>query len=100
MPTMIRITRISNAADGGADRTERLYHFVSHQPSWITRLALMAFLIVIALPIVLLLLLAFAAAVVIFAVLTIAKAILNAGRGVLTRSDGRENVRIIRRSEP
>ncbi len=47
----------------------RVVHFVSRQPSWISRMALTAFAIVLAIPILLLLIAAFVAAIVVFLLL-------------------------------
>ncbi len=96
---MIRIERISTFANDGAGRAQTVFQTVARQPSWITRIALMAFLIVIGLPIFLLLLLAIFAAVVIFSVLAVVNAIVMKVKGGLPRRpDGRENVRVIRRT--
>jgi hypothetical protein len=70
---------------------------VQRQPSWVSRIALLAFLVLVALPIVLLVVAAFFLATLLFAILAGANAVLNAFRGVLPRSDGRENVRVIQR---
>jgi hypothetical protein len=70
---------------------------VQRQPNWVSRLALMCFLVLVALPIVLLVLAAFFVAMLLFGVLAGVNVVLNAVRGVLPRSDGRENVRVIQR---
>lgn len=79
-----------------AGRAGRVYHHVRAQPSWITRIAAMAFLLIIALPIMLLVITATIIAVVIFGLLALGYKALTAIRGVLPRDDGRENV-IVRR---
>lgn len=96
---MIRIVRIANTAQQGPRRAAGVYEYVARQPSWITRIALTAFLFVIALPILLLLMLAFLAAVMIFTILAIGNAALSALRGTLPRPDGRQNVRVIRHTD-
>lgn len=63
------------------------------------RAILLAFLIVISLPIVLLVLLALLTAVMVFAVLAAANIVLRRLVHLLPRRDGRSNVRVIRRVE-
>lgn len=95
---MIRVERISTFANEGTGRAQVLFRSVAAQPSWIARIALMTFLLVIGLPILLLFLLALLAGVLIFSVLAVANAIVLRVRGLLgRRSDGRENVRVIQR---
>lgn len=96
---MIRITRISTFANEGAGRAGAAWRTVAAQPSWVTRFALIAFLIVIGLPILLLLFLALIVATIVFGVLALANAVLIRLRGALPRDDGRANVRVIRRVE-
>lgn len=82
----------------GGNRAQAVFRTVAGQPSWITRIALMTFLIIISIPILLLLLLAVLAAIIIFSVLALANAAVIAIRALLgPRSSGRENVRVIRR---
>jgi hypothetical protein len=95
---VIRIERITTYAHEGGSRAQSVFRTVAAQPSWVSRIALMAFLIVIGLPLFLLFLLALLTAIVIFSVLALANALVMAVRGALPRrSDGRENVRVIRR---
>ena len=67
------------------------------QPSWITRAATMAFVIVIAIPIILLVMFALLVGVFVFAVLAALNLLLTRISPRLPRRDGRENVRVIRR---
>lgn len=96
---MLRIVRIREYARDGSDRTRAAWEHVTQQPSWIIRVALAVFFVILAIPIVLLLLIAFLAALVIFSMLAIVNACLNAVRGLGPRRDGRDNVRVIRRPE-
>ena len=68
-------------------------------PSWAVRAAALAFAIVIGLPLLLLFLLALLAATIVFAALWGANRVFAGLRGLLPRSDGRENVRVITRSD-
>ncbi len=93
-------TRISTFTDYGSGRAAATYRFVRAQPGWVSRLAILAFLIVIGLPILFLVMLAIATAVVVFGMLALINALVVKARGVMTsRHDGRENVRVIRRAD-
>lgn len=95
---MIRIDRISTFANEGTGRAHTVFRTVAAQPSWITRIALATFLLVIGLPIMLLFMLALICGVMIFGVLSLVNALLLRLKGSLpSRPDGRENVRVIRR---
>lgn len=84
-----------------ADRGQKVFRTVAAQPSWVTRLALYTFIIVIGIPILLLAGLALAAALMVFGVLALANAILVRIRRAIPRDDGRRNVRVIeRRRDP
>lgn len=92
---MIRITRYVSSGSQGA---QQVWQTVSSQPSWVSRVALLAFFLVIGLPILLLVLLAVFAAVVMFSILALANAAVMWVKGRLPQRDsGRENVRVIRR---
>lgn len=80
-----------------ARRAGATWSTIQRQPSWVSRAALMCFVVLVALPVIALILLAFAVAFVLFAILAGVNVIVNAFRGVLPRSDGRENVRVIER---
>ncbi len=95
---MIRITRITTFPNRGAESASHVWRAVSSQPNWISRIALLAFFIIIGLPIVLLFVLAVLVSVAVFAVLAGAYSLYNLVRGSLPRSDGRENV-VVRRVE-
>jgi len=90
--------RVIRFVSFGPDGAQRAVRFAASQPSWVTRFAVMAFLIVIGIPILLLILLATIAGAVVFTVLALVAAGLarlrNLGSG---RSEGRENVRVIQR---
>jgi hypothetical protein len=95
---MTQWTRISSFASDGSGRVVSTYRYVRGQPSWVTRAALLVFLLVVGLPIVLLILLAFMLAVIVFGSLALVNAVVMRVRGVFA-SSGRENVRIIVRDE-
>lgn len=96
---MLRIVRIREYARDGSERTRAAWEHVAQQPSWILRAALAVFFVILAIPIVLLLLIAFLGAMVIFSALAVVNACMNLFRGVGPRRDGRDNVRVIRRPE-
>lgn len=95
------------AFSSGAARVQRTWYTVQSQPSWVTKAAVITFLLVFVVPIAVLVMMAVAAAVLVFAVLAglymlVAKVravFSGADRGLpgLRRNDGRENVRVIRR---
>ena len=93
---MDRVGRIRVPASFSRDRLAGEWRRVASQPNWIVRTALFVFLLVVALPLMLLVALAVLAALVVFAVL----ALINATAAKLRRlrGDGRENVRVIRRT--
>ena len=68
------------------------------QPNWVVRAAMVAFIIVIAVPILLLVGIALIAATLVFGVLALINSIIRRIRGDGVRNDGRENVRVIRRN--
>lgn len=77
------------------------WRMASKQPGWVSRIAAIAFLLIIGLPILLLVGLAILAAVVVFFVLALVNLVMNIVggwfRGMGPRRDGRENVKVIRR---
>jgi len=96
---MIRITRVTTFANEGAGSAQRVWQTVARQPSWITRVAMLAFFIIIGLPIMFLLLIALLVAIVLFGSLALVNAVWIRLRSVFaSRDDGRENVRVIRRT--
>ena len=80
------------------DRWVGGYRWAVSQPSWIVRLAVIAFLLVVAVPLFALIVLAALAAAVVGGVLLLANAITTKVRG-LFQTDGRSNVRVIRRRD-
>ncbi len=84
------------------DRIRRVHQRIAAQPNWVVRAALMTFALIIVLPILLLVLVAFTLAVVVFAVLGLINRIGNliTGRsGTLWGRDsrGRRNVTVLPR---
>jgi hypothetical protein len=94
---MDRFIRITTFTQQGAGPAAAAWRLAARQPSWVTRFALLAFLLVIGLPLAILFLLALLAATLVFGALALASAAGMWLRGKLPRRDGRENVRIIRR---
>lgn len=95
---MFRVVRMTEYVDRGRQRAGAAWQTVNTQPSWIVKTTVLVFLLVIGVPILLLLMFAFVAAALIFAVLWALNALFGAFRGMLPRrGDGRENVRVIRR---
>jgi uncharacterized membrane protein len=97
---MFRIIEIRRYTEDGSERVRSAWQYATNQPSWIARFALTVFLFIIMLPIVALLMIAFLVAVVVFLVLAVANAAISLIRMLVSgRSDGRENVRVVRRDE-
>ena len=94
---MIRIDRISTFSTSGAQRAATAWQTAAAQPSWITRVTMLVFLVVVGLPLLLLILLALFAATVVFFALAAVNFVLSRFRRILPRDDGRQNVRVIER---
>jgi hypothetical protein len=91
-------TRIHDFATGSTRRVVTSWNYARRQPGWVTRATMLAFMLVIAIPVLLLLMLAIAVATVLFFALAGVNVLLNAVRGILPRSDGRQNV-VVRRKK-
>ncbi len=91
------VVRIQVLGSRHRDRVARGYRWALAQPSWIARVALLAFLLVVGVPIMLLVGLAVLAAVIVFAGLALLHTVINRMRGLPAAGDGRDNVRVIRR---
>lgn len=96
---MFRVTRFTDYTSRGANRASALWQTAATQPNWVSRFALMTFIIVIGLPIFLLVIFAIFAATFVFAMLAGVNYCLYKIRGALTHRDGRKNVRVIRRDD-
>jgi len=96
---MDRVTRITTMASDGVGRARTSWRAARRQPNWLVGTTAMVFLLVIALPIFLLILLALLAATAVFGVLWGVNRLVSAVRGLLPRDDGRRNVRVLRRGE-
>ena len=94
---MERVVRIPGLTPEQRQRAARGYQWVASQPSWIVRLALVIFLLVVGLPILLLIGLAIFAATIVFTGFALVNLALVRLRGTLPKRDGRSNVRVIRR---
>ena len=94
---MDRVVRIPAISAAQRQRAARGYRWLTSQPSWVVRLALVIFILVVGLPLLLIAIVAVIAATIVFTGL----ALINAGvarlRGFLPKRDGRSNVRVIRR---
>ena len=93
--------RISSLFTGSRRRAASFWHAVATQPSWVIRVALGAFLLIVAVPIALLLCVALLAAAVVLTVLVAVNQAWARLRGVFTSGDaeGRKNVRVVGRHE-
>ena len=96
---MFRVVNIRDYAESGSERASAAWQSINAQPSWLARAVVWAFLLVVALPVLALLLLALLVATIVFGVLWLANKVLLLLRPVLPRRDGRENVRVIRRTD-
>ena len=81
----------------GSERMSEAFRAAGRQPNWATRAAVITFLLVIAIPIFLLLLLATFAAAVVFMVLAGINWLLGRTPGRRPPEAGRRNVRVINR---
>ena len=88
-------TRITTIETEGARHAGDAWNAARRQPIWLMTVTETVFLLVIALPIILLFLLALVAATVVFAALWGVNRLAAAIRGVLPRRDGRQNVRVL-----
>lgn len=93
---MFRVN-VRNYAESGSERATAAWQSINSQPSWLARAVVWAFLIVVALPLLLLMIIALLVATIVFGVLWLVNKVLLLLRPVLPRRDGRENVRVIRR---
>ncbi|MEE8155443.1 MAG: hypothetical protein V3T53_10875 [Phycisphaerales bacterium] len=94
---MDRVVRIQTFTTEQRQRAVRGYRWLAAQPSWVVRLALVIFVLVIGLPLLLLAVVAVIAAIIVFTGLAIINAAGAKLRGLLPKRDGRSNVRVIRR---
>ena len=94
---MDRVVRIPRITPEQRDRAARSYRWVASQPSWIVRLALLIFLLIVGLPILILVGLAIFAATIVFTGFALMNVALIRLRGILPKRDGRSNVRVIKR---
>ena len=94
---MTRFVDFSSGIGPGGRRVVNAWQAVHRQPSWIVRLTLTVFLLVIAVPILLLVIIAALVASVAFTAFWSVNRIQRALRGERPDARGRENVRVIRR---
>ncbi|MHC5003885.1 MAG: hypothetical protein ACYTJ0_12255 [Planctomycetota bacterium] len=86
---------ISTVFTGSRRRAASFWQTVARQPSWVIRVALTAFLLIVAVPVAILVGVALLAATVVFALLAVANGLWTRLRGMVGGGDGRENVRIV-----
>jgi hypothetical protein len=86
---------ISRVVTGSRSRAASFRRTIAGQPSWVIRVALTAFLLVIAVPVALLLVIALAAAALVFAVLAVLNRLWSWAVGALAPGEWRENVRVL-----
>ena len=96
MVPQIRFTQFSTQ---GARRVSAMWQNAAAQPNWVSRVALLTFILVIGVPIFLLVTLALIAASFVFAILIGVSYVLMKIRGLLPVRDGRKSVRVIERRE-
>lgn len=94
---MVDSRQVFRFAVDGSQRAGQAWRVASRQPSWITRLTVLTFLLVIGIPVAVLILAAILAAGIIFGLLVLANNLVMKIKGMLPKRDGRENVRVIRR---
>jgi len=97
---MVNVSRFRSYTAEQSSRVASVWRSAAAQPGWVTRVALLTFLLVVGLPILLLLVLAVVFAAAVFGVLALVNAALVRLRGALPQRDGRSNVRVIRRRGP
>ncbi len=94
---MVHVSRFRSYTAEQSSRVASVWRSAAAQPGWITRVALLTFLLVVGLPILLLLVMAVIFAAAVFGVLALVNVVLVRLRGALPQRDGRSNVRVIRR---
>ena len=94
---MDRVVRIPTVTAAQRERAVRGYRWLTSQPSWVIRLALVVFLLLVGLPLLLLAVVAVIAATNVFTGLALITAGVAKLRGFLPKRDGRSNVRVIKR---
>lgn len=90
-------SKFSDFANGGARHAATMRRVVVQQPSWIVRVAMLAFVLIVAIPFLVLFVVAVVVGGLLFAGLAAVNAVVGRIRGSLPKDDGRENVRVIRR---
>ena len=90
--------QFSQYASKGQARVVETWRLAARQPSWVTRAAIVAFILIFALPILLLAMVAIIAAAAVFLALTGIYVLYARARGLFV-GDGRKNVRVIVRRE-
>ncbi len=78
-------------------RAQQAWSVAQRQPSWVTKVAAVTFLLVIAIPVLMLFFAAVIIALAVFLVLGIVAWIMRSVRGLMPKRDGRENVIVRRR---
>ena len=94
---MAEQVRFVNFVNVGAQRAGATYRAAARQPSWIVRAVTLTILLVIAIPVFLLVMFALLCGAIVFTVLYGVNAVITGVKNLFPGSDGRENVRIIRR---
>lgn len=99
MESMINSQRLNDFFNAGSEQSGTVWRTVSRQPSWITKLTVLVFIIVIGIPILLLVLAGAIVAMCVFGVLML----FHLGKMKITQlfagNEGRQNVRVIRRDD-
>jgi membrane protein required for beta-lactamase induction len=93
---MVRVVQIVTQS---SERAGEAWRNINAQPSWIVRASLIAFILVVVIPIVLLVMFAFLVASLLFGLLWLVHRAMSGFRGLFPGRDGRANVRVIVRRD-
>lgn len=97
---MERVVRVRTFTNDQRQRAARAFQWVARQPSWVTKFAMVAFLIVIGIPVFIILMLAIVASVIVFGGLAALNLLVIRLRSLLPHAEGRSsNVRVIDRRD-
>ncbi len=91
--------RFNTFSTRGAQRVASMWQTAARQPSWVSRVALLTFIVVIGVPIFILVALALIAATFVFAILIGVNWVLSKFKRALPVRDGRQNVRVSERRD-
>ena len=99
MTSMINSQRLYQFINSGSQQTGTVWRVASRQPSWITKITLLVFFVVIGIPVLLLVLVGAVVAMFVFAVLMLFHLGRMKVRQMFPSNEGRKNVRVVRRDD-